>query len=53
MRSHNLMTDNYERQGLFAGTLARRNLKSMQRVVGNLEAQLYRLFCLASAEREM
>ena len=51
-RSHNLMTQDHERQLLFASTLARCNLKSVQSLVGGLGAQLYRLFFVAGAERE-
>jgi hypothetical protein len=53
MGSHNLMTQNRERQLFFPSHLARCGLKSMQSLVGSLGAQLYRLFCVASAEREM
>jgi len=52
MGSHNLMTQNRERQLFFAGTLARCNLKSVQYLVGRLGTQFYRLFCVARAERE-
>jgi hypothetical protein len=53
IRSHNLVTQNRERQLFFAGTLARCNLKSVQSLVGSLGAQLDGLFCVAGAEREM
>ena len=52
MPSHNLVTQNRERQLFFAGNLARCNLKSVQSLVGSLGAQLYRLFGVARAERE-
>jgi hypothetical protein len=52
MRSHNLVTQNRERQLSFAG-LPGYNLKSLRSLVGSLGAQLYGLFCVAGAEREM
>ena len=52
MSSHNLVTQNCERQRSFA-RIPRYNLKSLRSLLGSLRAQLYGLFCVAGAEREM
>lgn len=52
MRSHNLVTQNGERQRSFAG-IPRYTVKSVRNLRDSLGAQLYGLFCIARAEREM
>ena len=52
MRSQNLVTQNRERQGSFAG-IPRYIVKSLRSLLDILGAQLYALFCVARAEREM
>jgi len=53
IRSHNLVTQNREHQLPLAGNLARYSAKSLRSLVGSLGAQLYRLFYVARAEREI
>ena len=52
MRSHNLVTQNRERQRSFGG-IPRYTVKSLRRLLDSLGAQLYGLFCIAGAECEM
>ena len=52
MRSHDLVTQNRERQRPFAG-IPRYTVKSVRSLLDSLGAQLYALFCVARAEREM
>ena len=52
MRSQNLVTQNRERQGSFAG-IPHYIVKSLRSLLDSLGAQLYALFCVARAEREM
>ena len=53
MRSHNLMTQNRERQPFFVGNFSRYNAKTLRGLVGSLGTQLDGLFCVAGTEREM
>jgi len=52
MRSHNLVTQNRERQGSFAG-IPRYIVKSLRSLLDSLWAQLYAFFPIPGAEREM
>ena len=53
MSTHNLVTENCERQRPFARNIPRCDLKSLRSLVYSLRAQLYGLFSVAGDEREM